>query len=423
MTLQTYLDRVASCIKDFKDNRKGSNKSYTMKELGMAAYSVFHMQSPSFLAHQQNMNRRKGKHNGETLFGFSKIPSDNHIRQCLDHVDPETLSPFFDAIPHDINMEEWSIDGRLLIAIDGVTFFSSSKIHCQCCLEKEHSNGAISYSHAALCPVIVHPSQKQVLPLMPMFIKNEDGQEKQDCEINAAKRWVANNKEFLTKHKVIFLGDDLFSREPFIELLCAIPEVDYVFVAKPSSHTYMYQWIADLDGVEKTTHEVKDKAFASDYHLYTIANDVPLNGKEHCSKVSYLDMVVKNKRGKQKYHNSFVTSLKLTPQNIHKIACMGRNRWRIENEAFNVLKTKGYHLAHNFGHGSKNLANVLAILNIVAFTVHTLWQMKNETFHKMFNAFSSRKQFFQNLVSLTLFHLFDSWEHFLDFVKDGLEES
>lgn len=381
MSLQKYIDRVSTCIQKFKDHRQGRNKCYSMKEIGMAAYSVFHMQSPSFLAHQQHMKKRKGEHNGNTLFGFSKIPSDNHIRQCLDHVDPNALTSFFEEIPKEIDQAEWSVfDGRLLLAIDGVNFFSSSKIHCSCCLKKEHSNGTITYSHAALCPVIVHPSQKQVLPLMPEFIKNGDGNDKQDCEINAAKRWIKANQEFLTKHKVILLADDLFSREPFIELIESIPEVDYIFVAKPSSHTYMYQWIADLEANDKMTITVKDKAFAHDDYHYIIANSVPLNSRENCSKASYLDMVVMSKKGKQKYHNSFVTSINLTPQNIHQVACMGRNRWKIENEAFNILKTKGYHLAHNFGHGSKNLANVLAILNIVAFTVHTLWQLTKKYF-------------------------------------------
>lgn len=51
-----------------------------------------------------------------------------------------------------------------------------------------------------------------------MFIKNEDGQEKQDCEINAAKSWIEQNQEFLTKHQVILIANDLFSRDPFIKL-------------------------------------------------------------------------------------------------------------------------------------------------------------------------------------------------------------
>jgi hypothetical protein len=127
-----------------------------------------------------------------------------------------------------------------------VNFFSSSKIHCPCCLKKESSSGLVTYSHAALCTVIVHPLQKLVLPFAPQFIKNEDGVEKQDCELNAAKRWVTQNQDFLTKHKAILIADDLFSRDPFIKLIEEIPDVDYIFVAKPTSHTYMTGWIKEL---------------------------------------------------------------------------------------------------------------------------------------------------------------------------------
>ena len=37
------------------------------------------------------------------------------------------------------------------------------------------------------------------------------------------------------------------------------------------------------------------------------------------------------------------------------------------HESFNVAKTKGYNLEHNFGHGRQNLSAVLAILNLLAF--------------------------------------------------------
>ena len=50
----------------------------------------------------------------------------------------------------------------------------------------------------------------------------------------------------------------------------------------------------------------------------------------------------------------------------------GRARWKVENEDINTLKTKGYHLEHNFGHGKQHLCEVLATLNILAFSVHTL---------------------------------------------------
>ncbi len=67
------------------------------------------------------------------------------------------------------------------MAIDGVYFFSSKKISCKCCLSKE-KDGKTRYYHAMLAPVLIHPEQKVALPMMPEFIKNEDGSEKQDCE-------------------------------------------------------------------------------------------------------------------------------------------------------------------------------------------------------------------------------------------------
>jgi hypothetical protein len=40
---------------------------------GLAAFSVFFMQSPSFLAHQQGLARERGRSNCETLFAMTAI--------------------------------------------------------------------------------------------------------------------------------------------------------------------------------------------------------------------------------------------------------------------------------------------------------------------------------------------------------------
>ena len=417
--MERILKHVKNCVSQFSDKRTGKNKQYRMEEIGMAAYSVFHMQSSSFLEHQQKMEKKIGSHNGESLFGFQKIPTDNHIRTCLDHVKEDECSVFFENILNEIDLTEWMVNGRLTIAIDGVTFFSSSKINCSCCLKKEHRNGTVTYSHAALCPVIVHPFEKRIIPLMPEFIKNEDGFDKQDCEINAAKRWINKKQDFLSQHKVILIADDLFSRGPLIEQINDIPEIDYIFVAKDSSHEYMKQWFDDLLEQDKGIFCVDDKKYASHVFNYEFCNQIPLNSTH--LKTSYFTMTVHNKKGKQLYFNSFVTSLKLDKKKIHTIACIGRNRWRIENEAFNILKNNGYHLEHNFGHGKKHLSNILAILNIMAFTVHVIWRIIYENFDKLFDAFSSRKQVFYTLSTLTMMLHFESWETLFNFVKEKFD--
>jgi hypothetical protein len=55
------------------------------------------MQSPSFLAHQRHLAQGSGhgRSNCGTLFGMTKIPSDNHIRAMLDGVRPECFYPLF----------------------------------------------------------------------------------------------------------------------------------------------------------------------------------------------------------------------------------------------------------------------------------------------------------------------------------------
>jgi len=62
--------------------------------------------------------------------------------------------------------------------------------------------------------VLVKPDCDQVIPLFPEFIQPQEGAEKQDCELNAAKRWLAASGEKFAKLGSIVGGDDGYSREP-----------------------------------------------------------------------------------------------------------------------------------------------------------------------------------------------------------------
>jgi len=75
-----------------------------------------------------------------------------------------------------------SINGNLLIPLDGTHYYSSKTIYCKQCSVKKHKNGTVSYSHSAITPVIVSPNCNQVISLEPEFITPQDGTQKQDCE-------------------------------------------------------------------------------------------------------------------------------------------------------------------------------------------------------------------------------------------------
>ena len=90
MTKPVTFDRLVSVLDQtfakLPDKRKGQNVTYSMREAAMAAFSVFFMQSPSFLAHQEAMQGRERRNNAASLFGIDKIPSDPQIRNLLDPV-------------------------------------------------------------------------------------------------------------------------------------------------------------------------------------------------------------------------------------------------------------------------------------------------------------------------------------------------
>lgn len=94
MSLKRFDELVGAlrgCLAALPDKRTGKNTQYSMEEIGLSAFSVFFTQSPSFLAHQRAMEQNKGSSNAQTLFQVGRIPTDNHIRDMLDPVQPQAI--------------------------------------------------------------------------------------------------------------------------------------------------------------------------------------------------------------------------------------------------------------------------------------------------------------------------------------------
>ena len=221
--LDALLGSLRGCLDGFPDKRRGINTTYPMGDIGLAAFSVFFMQSPSFLAHQRRFEAGHGQSNCASLFGIAKIPCDNHIRDMLDPAPPVLLHPVFaaavDQIRHiDAGLDVFRrLDGRLLSALDGSEYHCSRKIHCQHCSTRLRGKGETEYFHSLLAATLVAPGHDKVMPLEPEFIIPQDGAEKQDCETMAAKRWLAAHGQRYAALNAVYLGDDLFSRQPLCQ--------------------------------------------------------------------------------------------------------------------------------------------------------------------------------------------------------------
>ena len=184
-------------FKKLPDKRSNKHRSYSIEDIVMSAFSVFYFQSGSWLNFQRNMHNKTGRSNAKSLFGIEKIPTDNHIRDTLDGIKTKELKQTFNTI-YDIALQKSSLDkyrifdNNICILLDGTYYHHSKKIHCTHCQTKQKKNAEgekhTEYYHSAITPIIAHPSLNKVLPLFPEMISNEDGNEKQDCELNATKR-------------------------------------------------------------------------------------------------------------------------------------------------------------------------------------------------------------------------------------------
>jgi hypothetical protein len=290
----------------------------------------------------------------------------------------------------------------------------------------EHSNGEITYYHSAITPVIVAPGQKHAIALRPEFIVPQDGQVKQDCEIAAAKRWLDKEAaRYLTglNHNVTYLGDDLYAHQPFCRRVL-LQRSHFLFTCKPDSHTHLYSWLAGLEqngDLRTVSMRVKNAKGHWEEHTYRYAKDVPLVEGEGALKVNWCEVTITGKQRQKPYHNAWVTDWKLDDETVASVVATGRCRWKIENENNNTLKTKGYHLEHNFGHGKKHLSSLLAAMNMLALLTHTFLHYGDDAYRLIRATLPTRKTFFDDIRALLRYHCFASWEQMMDFMLRGLE--
>lgn len=419
--LNGLISRLRATCESFVDCRATTKHvTYSMADIGMAAFAMFFMQSASFLAFQRMVHKHKHTSNLMTLFGNDKIPSDPHIRSMLDEVPPDSLQSSFDDALTTLERAGglshfYRFDNRLLVALDGTEYFCSQTISCPHCLVRKRRGGTQEYSHAMLGATIVAPGQTSGIHLMSEFIENADGAEKQDCERSATKRWLASAKSAaVAKHRPIFLGDDLFSCQPIVEAVTNLNGADFIFVAKRESHKTLYDALDVM-----SLHTMVTRGQKGITTTYRFAHDVPLRTGNDARTVNWCAITITNANGKATYNNAFVTSLPIDATTVADIVQSGRARWKIENGSFNILKNNGYNFAHNFGHGKHHLAALFATMNLLAFTFHVVSELIDDLWQRARKSAGKRTTFFNEIVAICNYHIFDSWRALLTAMVTG----
>jgi hypothetical protein len=368
----------------------------------MSGFAMFSLKDPSLLAFEWRRNNEA--HNLKAIYGIERAPCDTQMRDILDRVSPEPVRTAFKDVfgkaQRGKALEPMEfMEGHYLLSLDGSEHFNSEKIHSPLCLQRTSKRGKTTYYLQILGAAIVHPDFKEVIPLCPEMIIKQDGETKNDCERNAAKRFFEHLRREHPHLKLIVTEDALSPNAPHIRDLKRF-NLRFILGVKPGDHTFLFHEV-DKAVEEKRTTEfgLEDPHDPEVLHYFRFLNGVPLNESNQDLLVNFLEYW--ELRGdKVKHSFSWVSDLTITRENAYQIMRGGRARWKIENETFNTLKNQGYHFEHNYGLGQKHLSTIFVLLMMLAFLVDQVQQLCCALFQSVWKKMGSKKNLWEHMRAL-----------------------
>lgn len=406
------MDDLLSQIKQYFDTLPSPQKSgISTSDCLMSIMAMFGVKSSSLLQFDAELKENWVlAQNLKQLYRIKTIPSDTYMRERADVVKPDQIRKAFTKVFAQTQrgkvLEMFAfLDNYYLVSVDGTQFFTSKKVHCDYCCETRHSDGNTTYSHKALSAAVVHPDMPYVLPMMPEFICKSDGDTKNDCEINAVKRLLTSMRQEHPHLKITIIEDGLYGNGPHIKLLESL-RMKYIIVAKETNHDYLFKWVKDCDLIQGRM------VLNGVIQQFEFTNDVPLNDTHHDLRVNFLRYTETNTKGEKKTW-SWITNFEITIENVYQIIKGGRSRWHIENQTFNTLKNQGYNFEHNYGHGCKNLSNIMASLMFLCFLIDQIQLITNGVFQKAKQKSRTYARLWEHMRSFFCLFLFENWQELL----------
>ena len=379
-------------------DQRAENAKISMPDALMSGFAMFSLKDPSLLAFDE---RRTTDSNLGSIYGIKEVPGDTQMRTILDDVDSVEIRPAFRDVVRQLQRSKELdrfvfLGGSYLASLDGTGYFSSKTIHCSSCMQKVNKKtGEVTYYHQLMGGVIIHPNLGEVIPLMPEPILKQDGESKNDCERNAAKRFLAQLKQDYPDLTFTITEDALSPNAPHIREL-EKHGFHYILGVKEGDHEYLFEQVA-LARQEGRTTEYERRS-GGGVHRFSFVNQMPLNKSNPDILVNFVEYWEIGKDKTQ--HFCWVTDFTITKLNVFTIMRGGRARWKVENETFNTLKNQGYHFEHNFGHGKKNLSVVFVALMMLAFLVDQVQQLACELFQAVLEKKGSRRRLWEHMRAL-----------------------
>ncbi len=364
--IKQYFPCLISKLDKLTDTRHQSYVEYTMSTITITRLLGLLCGIKSMRQTTQDFNTEKTIQNIANLLELEleEIPHYDTINNVFERIAIEQLREvqkyMVQRLIRSKMFDKYRYKGKYFqIVVDGTGLATFKERHCEHCLKKTYNKGqkdeySIYYHYVLEAKLVVGDI---VISIDTEFVENEEENiEKQDCEIKAFYRMAKRIKEQYPKLPIIISGDALYACEPVITT-CVDNKWEYILRLKDGRLKLL---VEEIEGLEKAEIEEKNIRYW---------NEVKYGEVQREKKANVLKFY-ENKKDKVTEF-MWITSILMTEKNKETLVYFGRQRWKIENEGFNMQKNGTFDIEHIY---SKNYNAMKAHYFFIQFA-HTIRQL------------------------------------------------
>lgn len=340
--LNQYFPELISKFNGLTDLRNQAYVKYQMKVIFIVRLMGLMCEMKSMQGMTRELNTEESIQNIAEICGLKleEIPHCDTINDVFEKVKVEEIERIrkymITKLIRGKMIQKYKIrDKYYHIIVDGTGLATSRKKYNENCLVKNKTDKKgkeyQEYSTYVLEAKLV--VGEMVFSIGSEFVENVNEDEtKQDCETKAFKRLAEKIKKEYPKLKIIISGDALYANKPVLD------------ICKENGWKYIIRF--------------KEGAIPSLYNEFETvvakANESTIKDYEYVAGLDYQEKkvnIIKYTDKKKGTEFVYITDLPITNKNIKATINVGRRRWKIENEGFNIQKNGTFDIGHLY---SKN---------------------------------------------------------------------
>ena len=403
MVFRRMLPTILKGISNIRDPRRKGSVRHKMRVLMLYGVLMFVHQIASRRKVNDKMTKPEFVDTMKAIFPeIDTIPHADTLADLLEEMEVDRLEDITVDLIRELMRSKKFIrslqDRRYIVAMDGSGKYSRDwQFSMECLHRKKHGSDGEKYFVYVLEAVLVLGNGVS-LPFMSEFLENgeydfSDKNKKQDCELKSFKRLAERLKKNFPGTRLVLVLDGLYPNGP-VFTICRRNKWDFMITLKDGSLKDVW---ANARGLRKLeTGNVKRQIYGTRRQTFLWVNNVEhryeyINGQgKKVYMVEKLNIVVCNESWiehtrdgdvKMKVKFAWVSNREITADNVHRRCnLIGRYRWFIENNVFQVEKCRGYNYEHSYSYnwqamkGFHHLMHVAHILNNLVLNTEYLWE-------------------------------------------------